>query len=153
MSKVNKGCAEGSLGVGMSTIAVKVGDIAKRKMVSIEVDRPVIEAAKLMAEHDIGSIVVTREGKPIGIITERDVVSRCIAKGKDPNTTQVGAVMSCPLITVDANASLFVATRKMVENNIRRLLVTENGEIVGIFTQKDVLSKIMETFLALASIP
>jgi len=137
----------------MSTIAVKVGDITKRKMVTIEADRPVIEAAKLMAEHDIGSVVVTREGKPIGIITERDVISRCIARGKDLNTTAVGAVMSCPLITVDADASLFIATRKMVENNIRRLLVTEKGEIIGIFTQKDLLSKLMEVFLALASIP
>lgn len=132
-------------------IVVKVRNLMNEDLISVDVNVSVIEAIKDMTDHDIGSVVVTRNGVPEGILTERDCLKRVCGK-LDCSVTSVRDIMSTPLITIDADASLYEAACQMLDNNIRRLLVTNKGTVVGIFTQKDLLTKINEVFLALVSI-
>jgi len=121
-------------------LEVKAGSIAKRSLVTIDEDASVASAAKLMGERDLGSLVVTRKGLPVGIMTERDLVKKILADGRDPRSTKVGDVMTSPGVSIEHDQSLSQAIDLMNKRKIRRMLVTENGKIVGIFTQRDVLA-------------
>ncbi|MFQ5711147.1 MAG: cyclic nucleotide-binding/CBS domain-containing protein [Candidatus Geothermarchaeales archaeon] len=136
----------------MSALKVTVGDFMRRDIITIEKSESVVKALELMVKHDVGAVVVTEDHKPVGIVTERDFTKRVCVEGVCDVSVKVGDIMSSPLITIKPNASLFEASWKMIDNNVRRLLVEEDGKIVGIFTQKDLLNKIMETFLALSTI-
>ncbi|MEM2992414.1 MAG: CBS domain-containing protein, partial [Candidatus Caldarchaeum sp.] len=118
----------------------KVRDVVKSPIISIEEDSSVVEAAKVMAEKKISGIVITNKGKPVGLVTERDVVSKVVAAGKDPSQTTVKEVMSKPLITIDIEATLLEAVDLMNRKKVRRLLVTRDDEIIGLFTIRDVLA-------------
>ena len=96
-----------------------------------------------MKKNEVSSIIITdKNGKQIGIITERDIVRRTIADGKDPNTTKATNIMSQPLITVKANSNLFDAIEIMEKNNIRRLPIIKGNLIIGIVTVKDIIKYI-----------
>jgi len=135
----------------VTTMIVRVRDLMNESLISIDVSAPILEAIRTMTTHEIGSVVVTRGNEPIGILTERDCLKKVCGE-LDCTIATAGEIMSTPLITIDANASLYKAARMMLEHNIRRLLVTSDDKIVGIFTQKDLLTKINDVFLSLASI-
>ncbi len=135
----------------VTTMIIRVKDLMNESLISIDVSAPIIDAIKTMTTHEIGSVVVTRGNEPIGILTERDCLKKVCGE-LDCAIATAGEIMSTPLITIDADASLYKAARMMLEHNIRRLLVTSSGKIVGIFTQKDLLKKINDVFLSLASI-
>jgi CBS domain-containing protein len=99
-------------------------------------------AAAKMAERDIGSIVIVQEGKPIGIVTERDFVRRVAALGKDSRTLTVVDVMSTPLVTVGPECDINTAAKIMTDNNIKRLPVVEGERLIGIITSFDI-AKVM----------
>ena len=131
---------------------VKVGDLMNENLISVESNALVIEAISAMIDHEIGSVVVTRYGVPVGIVTERDCHQKVCGKlDCNCDTVSVEEIMATPLITVESNASLYKAAQLMHNNNIHHLLVTRDGRIVGIITQKDLLTKINELFLDLAS--
>ena len=94
-------------------------------------------AASVMKERARGSLVVVDRGKPIGIITERDLVRRIIAENKNPATTKVGDIMSEPLISVGPEATISAAANVMYKNAIRRLPVIEEGRLLGMVTSTD----------------
>lgn len=94
-------------------------------------------AASIMKERARGSLVVVDNGKPVGIITERDIVRRLVAEGKSASATKVGEIMSTPLISVGPEATLAAAVRVMYENGIRRLPIVENDRVIGIITSTD----------------
>jgi CBS domain-containing protein len=99
----------------------------------------VAKVVKLMGIQRIGSVVVTSEGKPWGIFTERDLLTTMIAKGK-PLSTPVGDVASTPLMVTDANVNVYEAANIMTHNRIKRLpLVDENDELHGIITARDLV--------------
>jgi signal-transduction protein with cAMP-binding, CBS, and nucleotidyltransferase domain len=98
----------------------------------------VLEAANLMKESGRGSLLVLDGKITTGIITERDLVTRVIAKNL-PHTTPVSEVMSSPLITINANTTPKEAARIMSERRIRRLPVTEKGAVAGVVVASDVL--------------
>jgi len=114
----------------------KVKDIMTKDVVSIGVSNTVFEAAELMSSNQLGCIVVVDGEVPIGIVTERDIVRRVVAKKLALNTRIVD-VMSKSLITVDPNASLKEAARLMSTNKIRRLPVSRNDKLVGIVVAAD----------------
>ena len=94
----------------------------------------------LMKEKQVSSIIIIDQNdKPVGIITERDIVRRVIADSKNPNTTKATEIKSQPLITVGPNAYLFNACKIMEKNNIRRLPVVKDNAIVGIVTITDII--------------
>ncbi len=129
----------------MLNLSVRVKAYAKAKIEGIDSAKTIKEAVKKMVDLEIGSIVITANGKPVGIVTERDVLDRVLSAGKNPNRP-VREIMSAPLITIDGLATLGEAAELMVKKKIRRLLVSEGDNIVGIVTQRDIQRALMETF-------
>jgi len=114
----------------------KVKDFMTKGVLTIDWQKTVLEAAELMTLKEVGDIVVIEIGKPMGIVTERDFVRRVIAK-KKPLDTKISDVMSKPLITIEPDASLNEAARKMINNRIRRLPVVKRHELLGIIVVSD----------------
>jgi CBS domain-containing protein len=118
---------------------LKVRDLMTKNLISIETGESVIEAARLMDEKEISSVLV-KEGKEfLGIITDRDIIGRVVLKGTDPRKVRVSEVMSSPLITISEGASVEEAAEKMRNNKIRRLVVEENQKILGIIAEADMI--------------
>ncbi|MCX8205093.1 MAG: CBS domain-containing protein [Candidatus Nezhaarchaeota archaeon] len=120
------------------SLPILVREIMSPSIVSVEGASTVRDAAQLMVEREVGSVIVTEAGRPVGILTERDVLRRVVMRGLDPSKVKVREVMSSPLITVKADAYIIDAGRLMADRNIRRLLVVEGDRPVGVVTQKDV---------------
>lgn len=99
---------------------------------------PVSKAAKLMAEQDVGSIVIVEEKKPVGILTERDLLMKVVSEDLKPSTVRVGRIMSAPIIAVGPDMDIVEAARMMASHKIRRLPVVEGGKLVGIVTSADI---------------
>jgi CBS domain-containing protein len=114
----------------------KVKDIMTKDVVSICVSNSVFEAAELMGASQVGCLVVMDGEVPIGIVTERDMVRRVLAK-RLPLETKVSEIMSESLVTIDPDASLKEAARLMSENKIRRLPVLKQNRLVGIVVAAD----------------
>lgn len=98
----------------------------------------VVECAKVMAREDVGPIPIVEGGRLKGIVTDRDLVVRVIAEGRDPGSTTVGEIASGDLVTVEPDTSLDKALKLMSKNQVRRLPVVEDGRLVGIIAQADV---------------
>jgi CBS domain-containing protein len=113
-----------------------VKDIMTKNVVSIGVDNSVLEAAEIMSSNQLGCLVIINKELPIGIVTERDIVRRVVAK-KLPLDTKISQIMSQSLITVYADASLKEAARLMSSNKIRRLPVLKQNKLVGIVVASD----------------
>lgn len=127
-------------------IALKVRHIMTNDIISVKHNSSIVEAASTMVKNNVGSIIVTKKGKPIGIITEVDILKRCCI-GKTCSIEQKAEeIMSTPLITIKADAAIGEAAKLMSDNNIRRLLVTEKRSIIGIITEKDVLRGTLSYF-------
>ena len=122
---------------------LKVGDIMTKKVVVVPIGKGLAEAVKLMKKYEIGSIIVvdSNEGKKaLGIITERDVVYKVIAKDKDPYSMKVEEIMSKPLRVVKPDTNLEDAAKAMRENRIKRLpVVNDNNELIGIMSEGDIM--------------
>ena len=112
---------------------VMISDLAK-----LDVSTSIKDAAKLMDKNNIGCIIVTKNQLPIGILTERDFVRRIAAKGK-PLYTPLEEVMSSPLIDVNANETVWEAAQIMKTNNIHKLPVKKDNQIIGIVTATDLV--------------
>jgi len=109
------------------------------------------EAMNLMMNNNIGSVVVTRGGEIVGILTERDVVKKC-CPSVECTTMTAEEIMSSPPITIDGGATIGEAADLMAEKEIRRLLVTEKGKIQGIITERDVMKATLNVFKTLSGI-
>ncbi len=116
-----------------------VKNVMAKPVITVDKNNSVFEAARVMSEKGVGSIVVTDKGKPVGITTERDVLQRVVAKGLDASKVKMKDIMSKPLITINGNMPIINAIRIMEKNKVRRLLVLEKGKLVGIVTQRDLL--------------
>lgn len=117
---------------------LKVEDIMVEDVITVDSDEPVIKAVKLMNANEIGCLVVTRRGKPIGIITERDLLKRIIAKMRDPTKTTVRQIMTKPLIAGSPDMEIENATKLMFERKIKKLPVTEGNKLVGLVSLTDI---------------
>ena len=132
-------------------ITLTVRSIANPKIISLNGQESVKDAADLMAKHEIDSVLVTQSGKYVGIVTERDLVRKVTQKALDPTSVSLKDIMSEPLTTIDANAGLGEATALMATRKIRRLLtVDDDGNFLGIFTQRDLQEKILDVFRGLS---
>lgn len=109
-------------------------------IITAKYSESIFTISTLMKEKQVSSIIIIDQNdKPVGIITERDIVRRVIADRKNPNTTKATEIKSQPLITVGPNAYLFNACKIMEKNNIRRLPVVKDNAIVGIVTITDII--------------
>lgn len=125
-----------------------VRHVMSKPLITVDVETSAQDAILLMVEKDIGALVVTDKGKHVGIVTERDVMRKCCPQASC-RVVKVREIMSKPLVTVDVETALGKAVEIMVSKNIRRLLVTEGEEIVGIVTQKDLMRGTLVAFHAL----
>ena len=122
-----------------------VRDVMSSPVITVEEDATANHVAELMEKHRLGCIIVTnKQGKPIGIITERDLVTRVLAKNLKPNSLKAKEVMTTPLLTVEPGETISEAARKMSRLNIRRLGVVYKGQLVGILSSKDILAVMPE---------
>ena len=117
---------------------VIVKEAMKANPVVVKPTITVLEAAKRMKEKKIGNVLVVEKKQPIGILTESDILKKVVAEGKNAKDVLVEEVMSTPIIVTDPYISLEEAMKTMGKCNIRRLPVVENGELIGIITQKDI---------------
>ncbi|MCK4247173.1 MAG: CBS domain-containing protein [Methanomicrobia archaeon] len=106
----------------------------------------VAKAAREMSGKDMGCAVIVENSKPIGVVTERDIVKRVISKGKKPSEVKLKSIMSSPVITIDYDSTILGASKVISEQNVRRLVVTKNEAIVGIVTSIDLLNYAPEIF-------
>jgi CBS domain-containing protein len=127
-------------------IAFKVSHIMTKDIISVESNASVSEAASTMIKNEVGAVVVTKQGTPIGIITEVDILKRCYVGKASTQELKAKEIMSSPLITIKADAAIGEAAKMMTDKKIRRLLVTERGKIVGLITEKDVLRATLSYF-------
>jgi CBS domain-containing protein len=126
-----------------------VGGIMKSPVVTVDCESTVREVAKVMARNHVGGLVVTVEGKPVAMVTERDILEGIVAAGADASRISVKRIMSKPLITVGRNLSIIEAIMLMRRKKIRRLPVLEKGRLIGIVTERDLLKAIaLHVFLS-----
>jgi len=118
-----------------------VKDAMTSPVITIDEKVTVDKVAKLMDRHGFGCIIVTgKDGKAIGVITEKDMVSRVLAKNVLPSKLKAKKVMSTPLITITPDLTLSEAARTMSRLNIRRLGVMYKGNLVGIISSRDIIN-------------
>jgi len=130
---------------------MKVGAICKREVAYVHESARVSEAARLMRERHVGSLVVVRErdkGRvPVGIVTDRDIVVGVLTTGLDYKTVSVGEIMGRDLVSARENDEVLAAFKAMRRRGIRRLpVVSESGELAGIVTVDDLLGIVAEQF-------
>jgi len=122
-----------------------VRDVMSSPVVTIDEDETADKAAMNMDMKDLGAVIVqNKAGKSIGIITERDLVIRVVAKNLKPDMVKAKEIMTTPLVTIEPEATISDAARRMTRLDIRRLGVVYKGNLVGIISSKDVLSVMPE---------
>jgi CBS domain-containing protein len=117
--------------------------------VQVKIDASVTDASRVMQKSGATEAVVMRRDSPVGIVTERDILYKVVAMGRDPSSVRVGAIMSSPIKTIDEDAKVADAIAKMSKLGVRRLGVTKNGELVGLVTQKAMVSGGLQESVAL----
>lgn len=118
-----------------------VSDIMK-ELVTIESSMSVKEAAEKMLEKGIGSIVVTDDDKPVGIVTKSDLLGRVIVECRDPRECKIGDIMSSPLISINKDTPILDAMRELRHRKVRRLLVSDGEKLVGIVSEYDMINAV-----------
>jgi CBS domain-containing protein len=106
-------------------------------------DQTVLEAIRILAERDIGALVVVEGERPVGIFSERDYVRKVFVKGKTSPTTLVREVMSAPIVSVGLNHTVEQCMATMSSRRIRHLPVIENGRLLGILSITDLVNNII----------
>ncbi len=120
---------------------ITVGQIVKRKAVLVRSDDTVHRAARILARNKVGSaVVVDKNDEVVGIITDRDILDKVVAKGRDPKKVLVKDVMTENPVTIEDDYTIQDAIDRMMDKGIRRLLVTRIGKPIGFVTAADLLS-------------
>lgn len=117
---------------------MRIGDLMTRNVATVRPDSSVSEAAKLMSQHNVGSIPVCEGNRIVGILTDRDITLRNVAAGANPDQTKVRDIMSTDLVTGNPQMDIHEAAHIMAQRQIRRLPVVENGNLVGIVAIGDI---------------
>jgi len=116
-----------------------VADIMSSPVTTIDGEVSVRDSSQTMIDKQIGSIIVTERDQPRGIVTERDLVERVVAPCRDPNQTKIKEIMSTPLITISKETGILDAMRMMRKKDISRLVVMDDGTLIGLISEKDVI--------------
>ena len=125
----------------------QIRDIMEKNVITIENDKTAQEAAEIIAEKDISFLVVINDGIPEGVLSESDFVRKIAAADKKSSEVKVSDIMSYKFRSVDPTTTIEDAVQKMLNKNIRRLLVTDNEKLVGVITQTDLASYLRDQLL------
>ncbi|HEC77273.1 MAG TPA: CBS domain-containing protein [Thermoplasmatales archaeon] len=118
---------------------IRIRDIMNKSPVIINKKASVLDAVKEMVSEKVGSIIVVEDGKPIGILTESDIMKKIVAVEKNPAKICVDKVMSFPTVTISPDEKIERAVEIMGKKKIRRLPVVENGKLTGMVTERDIM--------------
>ena len=118
---------------------VPVMEIMTKKPVTVSPEETIDKAAATMRTRDVGSLLVVEAGRPTGIVTERDIVTKVAAANAQARSLRVRDIMSSPVVSIHPHAEVVEAARVMSDRKIRRLAVVENGKLIGVITENDIL--------------
>ena len=118
---------------------IPVSEVMSFPVITATKDATVYDIANIMKEKNIGAVVIVEGNEPVGIVTERDIVKRVVSKNLKPKDVLAEEVMSKKIVTISQNASITEAAKIMATHGVKRLPVVENGELVGIITQSDIV--------------
>ena len=124
-----------------------VRDMLRKKgseIFSIQPDATVLDALKMMSQHNTGALLVLKNGKVEGILSERDIVRRVELEGKSARNLKVSEIMTTKVIYVEASQQLEECMALMIDKNIRHLPVFDNGELLGLISVRDVLKEVVD---------
>jgi CBS domain-containing protein len=139
---------------GEKRVSLRVDDVMVKEVITINEDSTVKEAAEVMNKFEIGCLIAVEKGKAMGIITERDLLKRVVAKAKDATKTKVKEIMTSPLVVVEPNMDLEEAVKMMFQMKIKKLAVVEERKLVGLVSLTDIarfqpqMIKILRQFAA-----
>lgn len=119
-------------------MGTSIKEVMTRDVRACEPNATVADAAKVMAQEDVGPVPIVEDGRLVGIVTDRDIVVRVVAEGRDPNTTTVKEIASTELVTVSPGDELDEALNLLAKRQVRRLPVVEGERLVGIVAQADI---------------
>ena len=125
----------------------QIRDIMEKDVITIENDKTAQDAAKIIAEKDISFLVIMNDGKPEGILSESDFVRKIAAEDKKASETKITEVMSYKFRSVAPTTTIEDAIQKMLNNNIRRLIILDNEKLAGVITQTDLASYLRDQIL------
>ena len=125
----------------------QIRDIMEKNVITIEKDKTAQDAAKIIAEKDISFLVVMNDGLPEGVLSESDFVRKIAVEGKKSGDVPISEIMSYKFRSVGPTTTIEDAIQKMLNNNIRRLLILENDKLVGVITQTDLASYLRDQLL------
>jgi CBS domain-containing protein len=121
-----------------SEVTLKVEDVMVKEVITIDENSTVKEAADIMNKFEIGCLIAVRKGKAMGILTERDLLKRVVAEGKDANRTKVKDIMTSPLVVAEPTMDLGEAVKLMFQMKIKKLPVVDGKKLVGLVSLTDI---------------
>jgi CBS domain-containing protein len=133
-------------------VALHVRDVMDKQVASADAEDTVARAVSAMIRSKVWSLLVVERGIPQGVITERDILRRCVDKGLVPDKVKVGEIMSSPLITIGPDATIREAMGMMVEKDVRRLYVVDSGKVVGRITQTRLFQSNFDLMMSLSGL-
>jgi CBS domain-containing protein len=116
-----------------------VRDVMSGNVKTVRPNSTILEVVRKMNKFDVGSVVVVEGDRPVGIITERDILRRVLEVTLAPEALKAKEIMSSPLVTISDNATVEEAARVMAERNIKKLPVVQDGRLIGIVTTTDIV--------------
>ncbi len=125
----------------------QIRDIMQKNVITIELENSALDAATLLSEKDISFLIIMQEEKPIGLVTERDFLKKVSAENLQPSEISLAEIMSKKFRSVTPSTDIEDAVQKMLNNNIRRLVVLEGEKLVGVVTQTDLASYLRSKLL------
>jgi CBS-domain-containing membrane protein len=118
---------------------VSVAEVMNKTVITMDINTDIPAIAREMVKHDVGSVIITENEKAMGIITERDLVKGIVTENRKPGKVNASKILSTPLVTVEPETSVVKASEIMLKANIKRLPVLENGKIIGVVSNTDIL--------------
>lgn len=118
---------------------VSVAEVMNKAIIVMDINSDIPAIAREMVSRDAGSVIITENGKAMGIITERDLVRGIVTEDRRPGDVKASEILSAPLITVEPETSIVEVSEIMLKANIKRLLVLKNGTIIGVVSNTDIL--------------
>ena len=130
----------------------QIRDIMEKNVVTIEHDKTALDAARLISEKDVSFLVILNDDTPVGVLSESDFVKRLAADDKKASDVIISEIMSSNFRWVEPETELEDAIQKMLNNNIRRLVILDDGKLVGVITQTDLTGFLRDKLLVLSLI-
>ena len=125
----------------------QIRDIMEKNVITIEHNKTALDAARLISEKDVSFLVIMKDNSPVGVLSESDFVKRLAANDKKASSVIISEIMSSKFRWVEPETELEDAIQKMLNNNIRRLVILDDGKLVGVITQTDLTGFLRDKLL------